>query len=60
MSKPLCTAAHCLIYRLRKKGIGVNTKERVIFLPYGEKISDYVQIERLHKEFYLNVQYIIT
>ncbi|GFI06308.1 hypothetical protein IMSAGC006_01051 [Muribaculaceae bacterium] len=60
MSKPLCTAAHCLIYRLRKKGIRVNTKERVIFLPYGEKISDYVQIERLHKEFYLNVQYIIT
>ena len=40
--------------------IRVNTKERVIFLPYGEKISDYVQIERLHKEFYLNVQYIIT
>ncbi len=60
MSKPLCTAAHCLIYRLRKKGIRVNTKERVIFLPYGEKISDYVQIERLHKEFYMNVQYIIT
>ncbi|WP_290233823.1 hypothetical protein [Bacteroides acidifaciens] len=60
MSKPLCTAAHCLIYRLRKKGIRVNTKERVIFLPYGEKISDYVQIERLHREFYLNVQYIIT
>lgn len=60
MSKPLCTAAHCLIYRLRKKVIRVNTKERVIFLPYGEKISDYVQIERLHKEFYMNVQYIIT
>lgn len=60
MSKPLCTAAHCLIYRLWKKGIRVNTKERVIFLPYGEKISDYVQIERLHKEFYMNVQYIIT
>ncbi len=60
MPKPLCTTAYCLIYRLRKKGIRVNTKERVIFLPYGEKISDYVQIERLHREFYLNVQYIIT
>ncbi len=60
MSKPLCTAAHCLIYRLRKKGIRVNTKERVIFLPYDEKITDYVEIVRLSKEFYINVQYIIV
>ncbi|TFU92414.1 hypothetical protein E4T81_12555 [Barnesiella sp. WM24] len=60
MPKPLCTAAHCLIYRLRKKGIRVNTKERVIFLPYGERVEDYVQIVRLQREFYLNVQFIIT
>lgn len=60
MPKPLCTAAHCLIYRLRKKGIRVNTKERVIFLPYGESVEDYVQIVRLQREFYLNVQFIIT
>lgn len=60
MSKPLCTAAHCLIYRLRKKGIGVDTKNRTIFLPYGEKITDYVEIVRLTREYYINVQYIIT
>lgn len=60
MSRALSTTAHCLIYRLRKKGIRVNTKERVIFLPYGEKIDDYIQIVRLHREFYLNVQFIIT
>ena len=60
MPYPLSTKAYCLIYRLRKKGIRVNTKERVIFLPYGERVEDYVQIVRLQREFYINVQFIIT
>ena len=56
----LTPMAYNLIYRLRKKGIVVDTKHRVIFLPYFEKVEDYVQIVRLSKEFYLNVQYIIV
>lgn len=56
----LTPTAYNLIYRLRKKGIMVDTKHRVIFLPYYEKVEDYVQIVRLSREFYINVQYIIV
>lgn len=56
----LGNVAYKLIYRLRKKGIQVDTRHRIIFLPYGEKITDYVQIRRLLSEFHINVQYIIT
>lgn len=52
--------AYNLIYRLRKKGIQVDTRYRVIFLPYGEKIEDYVQASRPCSEFRINVQFIIT
>ncbi len=48
------------MYRLRKKGILIDTKQRIIFLPYFEKIEDYPQILRLSREFYFNVQYIIV
>ena len=56
----LGNVAYKLIYCLRKKGIRVDTRHRIIFLPYGEKITDYVQICRLSSEFHINVQYIIT
>ena len=58
--KRLGPVAYNQIYRLRKKGIRVDTRQRVIFLPYGEKVEDYVQASRLFKEFYINVQFIIT
>jgi hypothetical protein len=56
----LTPTAYNLMYRLRKKGIMIDTKQRVIFLPYFEKIEDYPQILRLSREFYFNVQYIIV
>lgn len=56
----LTPTAYNLIYRLRKKGINVDAKNRVIYLPYYERIDDYNQILRLSKEFYMNVQYIIV
>lgn len=60
MPTALCTKAHCLIYRLRKKGIEVDTKARIIYIPYYKQVSDYVQAERLCREFGLNVQFIIV
>lgn len=49
-----------LLYRLRRKGIEVNTKKRTIFIPYGQQFSQYIQAVRLCREFYFNIQYIIT
>lgn len=49
-----------LLYRLRRKGIDVSTRQRVIFIPYGQHYSDYIQAVRLCRDFYFNVQYIIT
>ncbi len=49
-----------LLYRLRRKGVECNTKERCIFLPYGEKPQDYAQIPPLCREFHFYVQFIIT
>lgn len=56
----LCPAAYNLIYRLRKKGIRIDTRQRIIFLPYGEKVEDYTQASRLFKEYHINIQFIIT
>lgn len=47
----LCPKAYGLIYRLRKKGIAVNIKSRLIFLPYGESVGDYIEIVRLQGGF---------
>ena len=49
-----------LLYKLRRKGIQADTKQRVIFIPYGQHFSRYVQAVRLFKEFNFNIQYIIT
>ena len=49
-----------LLYRLRRKGIEVNTRQRVIFIPYGQQPADYIQAVRLCREFHFNIQYIIT
>lgn len=49
-----------LLYKLRRKGIEVDTKQRVIFIPYGEEPDKYIQVVRLCREFYFNIQFIIT
>ena len=48
-----------ILYRLRKKGIKVDTKQRVIFCSFNEDITGIVQVGRLRKEFYFNIQLII-
>ncbi len=49
-----------LLYKLRRKGIEADTKQRVIFIPYGEEPRQYVQAVRLCREFYFSIQFIIT
>lgn len=48
-----------LLYRLRKKGVQVNTRERVIFFVVGGDPFELIQIRRLCREFYFNVQLVI-
>ena len=48
-----------LLYRLRKKGVQVNTRERVIFFGVGSEPFKIRQIRRLCCEFHLNVQLVI-
>lgn len=49
-----------LLYRLRRHGIRVNTKEGVIFIPFDNNPWQFPQVRRLHEEFYFNIQFIIT
>lgn len=61
MMKPLNLKRRAnLLYRLRKHGITADTKQRVIFIPYGESPWKFPQVGRLSREFYFNIQYIIT
>ena len=48
-----------LLYRLRKKGVQVNTRKRVIFFGVGGEPFKIKQIIRLCREFYFNVQLVI-
>nr|DAY14522.1 MAG TPA: hypothetical protein [Caudoviricetes sp.] len=48
-----------LLYRLRKKGVQVNTRERVIFFGMGGEPFKIKQIIRLCREFHFNVQLVI-
>lgn len=49
-----------LLYKLRRKGISCDTKQRLIFMPYKANPHCYIQAMRLCKEFHYNIQYIIT
>ncbi len=49
-----------LLYKLRRKGIKVDTKQRTIFIPYGQQPYKHIQAFRLSKEFHFNIQFIIT
>ena len=48
-----------LLYRLRKKGVQVNTRERVIFFGMGGEPFKIKQIIRPCREFHFNVQLVI-
>ena len=45
-----------LLYRLRKKGVRVLTRERTIFFTFDRKPFDVVQVKRLCREYHFRVQ----
>lgn len=49
-----------ILYKLRKKGVKVDTRTRIIFIPLGEDPYKAVQVRRLRKEFYFEIQYVIV
>ena len=49
-----------ILYRLRKKGIRADTKQRIIFCAAGKDITNIVQVKRLRKELHFNIQLVIT
>lgn len=49
-----------LLYRLRKKGVKVNTRERCIYLPYGSEPDNIAQVRRLRREYDFVVQFEIV
>ena len=48
-----------LLYRLRKKGIRADTKQRIVFCAAGKDITNIVQVKRLRQEFHFNTQIVI-
>lgn len=59
MDKKLKRRAN-ILYRLRKKGIRCNTKEREIYIVYGKDPLEVIQIRRLCGEFNFRVQFEIV
>ena len=49
-----------LLYRLRKKGVKVNTRERCVYLPYGSEPDNIAQVRRLRREYDFVVQFDIV
>ncbi|WP_199897130.1 hypothetical protein [Prevotella aurantiaca] len=45
-----------LLYKLRKKGVRVLTRERTIFFAFDRKPFDVVQVKRLCREYHFRVQ----
>lgn len=45
-----------IIYRARKKGLRINTKNREIECVFGEDISGIVEVRRLRREFGFYIQ----
>nr|DAK13863.1 MAG TPA: hypothetical protein [Caudoviricetes sp.] len=45
-----------LLYKLRKKGVRVLTRERTIFFAFDREPFDVVQVKRLCREYHFNVQ----
>jgi len=49
-----------LIYRLRKKGFSIDTRQRTIYCEYSNIPEGFVQLDRLRKEFDFFIQTEIT
>lgn len=45
-----------LLYKLRRKGIRCDTKERCIYYPFDKGPSEVIQIRRLCREYKFSVQ----
>lgn len=45
-----------LLYRLRKKGVRVSTRERTIFIRHDGCPSEFIQIRHLCREYHFYVQ----
>lgn len=54
---PLLKRRANILYRLRKKGIRCNTRQRTIFYPYGKNPNEVLEIKQLREEFYFTVQF---
>lgn len=54
---PLLKRRANILYRLRKKGIRCNTRQRTIFYPYGKNPNEILEIKQLREEFYFTVQF---
>jgi hypothetical protein len=49
-----------ILWRLRKKGIRVLTKQCTVFHPYGENPEAVLQVRQLRSEYYFTVQFEIV
>lgn len=49
-----------LLYRLRKKGVRVDTCGRCIYLPYGSEPDHIAQVRRLRREYDFVIQFEIV
>ncbi len=49
-----------IIYKLRRKGIGVNTQQKTIFVAHNADPNLHIQIGRLRAEYHFEVQRTIT
>lgn len=45
-----------ILYRLRKKGVRCDTRQKTIYFEYGSNPDSVIQIKRLRYEFDFNVQ----
>jgi hypothetical protein len=48
-----------LLYRLRRHGIVADTKEHVIFIPWGDDPWRFPQVRKLHDEYNFAIQTIL-
>lgn len=55
-TKAMASKRDNLLYRLRKKGVRVKTRERTIFFAYNGQPFDVVQVKRLYREYHFRVQ----
>lgn len=49
-----------ILYKLRRKGVTVDIKQRTIYIPYGKNPDKTIQVVRLRKEFNFGIQFIIV